>query len=360
MNSGAEAHIDLIALQHNCQQIRKLTSPSKMMAMVKSDAYGHGLLQVVKSLIDVDALGVACLDEALVLRKAGITKRIVLMSGFSNVTELSVINKYGLDVVVHHENQVEILQASKLNSPLNVWLKVDTGMHRLGFATQDAERAYYKLSKIFQVQQPLYIMTHLANADDLSESTTCKQLDLFKRISFYSNPKSIANSAAIINCPESYADWVRPGIMLYGVSPLFNKTGEEIGLRPVMTLQSKIIAVKQLAKGDRVGYGGIWKCPENMPVGVVSIGYGDGYPRHAKNGTPVLVNGVQCQVIGRVSMDMLTVDLRNNPDAKCGDRVILWGKGLPVEYIAKFATTISYELLCGLTQRVRFIYESGN
>jgi alanine racemase len=360
VNNGAEAHIDLIALQHNYEQIRRLTSPSKIMAMVKSDAYGHGLLQVAKSLTDIDAFGVACLDEALILRRSGIAKRIVLMSGFSNVTELSIIDKYGLDAVIHHENQIEVLQAAKLNAPINVWLKIDTGMHRLGFAMKDAEQAYHGLSKICQVQQPIYIMTHLASADDLSESTTYKQLDHFKQFSFYSNPKSIANSAAIINWPESYADWVRPGIMLYGVSPLSNKTGEEIGLKPVMTLQSKLIAVKQLAKGDRVGYGGVWKCPENMPVGIVAIGYGDGYPRHAKNGTPILVNGVQCQIVSRVSMDLLTVDLRNDPNAKCGDRVILWGKDLPVEYIAKSAATISYELLCSLTQRVQFIYEPGN
>ncbi len=360
MNNGAQAYVDLIALQHNYQRIRKLTSPSKIMAMVKSDAYGHGLVQIAKSLTDVDAFGVACLNEALTLRKAKIDKRIVLTRGFSNITELPLISKYGLDVVIHHEYQIEILQTVELNKPIGIWLKIDTGMHRLGFAIEDAEHAYHRLKKISQIQQPIYIMTHLASADDLSKSATHKQLDCFKQFSFCSNPKSIANSAAIINWPESCADWVRPGIMLYGISPLAGKTGEEIGLRPVMTLQSELIAVKKLAKGDRIGYGGIWECPEDMPVGVVAIGYGDGYPRHAKTGTPVLVNGIQCQIVGRVSMDMLTVDLRNDPDAKCGDQVILWGKELSVEYIAKCADTIAYELLCGLTQRVQFIYESEN
>ncbi|KPJ67488.1 MAG: alanine racemase [Coxiella sp. DG_40] len=358
MNSSVQAHIDLIALQHNYRQIRRLTSSSRIMAMVKSNAYGHGLVQIAKSLTDVDAFGVACLNEALMLRKAGVIKRIVLTRGFSDVTELPLIGKYGLDIVVHHESQIEILQTVKLNKPVSVWLKIDTGMHRLGFSQQEAEYAYDRLSKISQVQQPIYIMTHLASADDLFKSTTREQLDYFKRFSFCSNPKSIANSAAIINWSESCADWVRPGIMLYGVSPLADKTGKEISLRPVMTLQSELIAVKKLAKGDRVGYGGVWECPEDMPVGVVAIGYGDGYPRHAKTGTPVLVNGIRCQIVGRVSMDMLTVDLRNNPGAKCGDEVVLWGKGLPVEYIAKYADTISYELLCGLTQRVQFIYES--
>jgi len=360
VNNGAQAHVDLIALQHNYQQVRKLTSPSKIMAMVKSDAYGHGLVQIAKSLTDVDAFGVACLNEALMLRKAKIVKRIVLTRGFSDVKELPLISKYGLDIVVHHESQIEILQTVKLNKPVSVWLKIDTGMHRLGFSQQEAGYAYDRLSKISQVQQPIYIMTHLASADDLSKSATHKQLDCFKRFSFYSNPKSIANSAAIINWPKSHADWVRPGIMLYGVSPLADKTGEETGLRPVMTLQSELIAVKKLARGDHIGYGGVWKCPENMPIGIVAIGYGDGYPRHAEIGTPVLVNGIRCQIAGRVSMDMLTVDLRNNPDAKCGDRVVLWGEGLPVEHIAKYANTIAYELLCSLTQRVQFIYESGN
>ena len=364
MNYGAIAHINLAALQHNFQRVQELAPHSKIMAMLKANAYGHGLLPVAKALAKADAFGLAYPAEALELRQAGITKRLVVTHGFTNVEELQLFAEHNLDAVIHHHEQVKILQQAKLNKKISTWLKIDSGMHRLGFAIKDAELAYQELAKNSQVQKPIYIMTHLAEADDLSSPATQKQLSCFAKANPHPNPLpegegvlSVANSAAIIAWSESHADWVRPGIMLYGVSPFSDKIGEDINLKPVMILQSKILTIKNLTKGDKVGYGGTYTCPENMPIGIASIGYGDGYPRHAKNGTPVLVNGKKCQLAGRVSMDMITIDLRNNPAAKPGDPVILWGNGLPVEYIAQSADTIPYELFCRLTKRVQFVYK---
>ncbi len=354
MSYSAIARINLNAIAHNFAQVRKLAPQRKIMAMVKSNAYGHGLLPITKTLIGADAFGVACLNEALALRKANITQRIVVMRGFSDANELSLISKNNLEVVIHCKEQLKILAQTKLSNFISIWLKIDTGMHRLGFAIDKAKKVYQELERNPKIQKPIYIMTHLADADDLSKATTKKQLNCFSQ--FDAHPNSIANSAGIIGWPDSQADWVRPGIMLYGVSPFADKIGTDLGLQPVMTLQSKLIAIKNLKKGDKIGYGGTWKCPENMPVGVVAIGYGDGYPRHAENGAPVLVNGKKCKLVGCVSMDMLTVDLCNNPRAKINDPVILWGEGLPVEYIAKSANTIAYELFCKVTQRVKFDY----
>jgi alanine racemase len=240
-----------------------------------------------------------------------------------------------------------------------VWIKVDTGMHRLGFAPERFEEVYKYLTTKTAATQ-FVLMTHLANADDVNDKRTATQLTRLNKISQqYNLPLSIANSAGIVAWPKSHADIVRPGIMLYGSSPVLGKTAQDLDLKPVMTLSSRLIAIKQLRKGDHVGYGGEWVCPENMPVGVVSIGYGDGYPRHASAGTPVLVNGIRVPLIGRVSMDLITVDLRPYPQAKHGDTVTLWGEGLPADEIAAAAGTIAYQLFCGVAQRVEFQYVNG-
>ncbi len=354
MNSGAIADINLSALEHNFNRAKQLVPTAKIFAMIKSNAYGHGLIPAATTLTDADAFGVACLSEGIELRQAGIDKRIVIMRGFFDAEELELVVDYNFDVVVHCEEQLQILTANTLSKPVEVWLKIDTGMHRLGFSAEQVLSAYAGLQQNPSVKQPVHIMTHLANADIMNDTTTKAQLKIFAEASTeLSDSTSIANSAAIFNWPEAHSDWVRPGIMLYGVSPLPGIAGVELNLQPVMTLHSKLIAVKNLKKGDSIGYGGTWTCPKDMPVGVVAIGYGDGYPRHAKNGTPVLVDDVQCQLVGRVSMDMLTVDLRNNPQAKYGDTVTLWGDGLPVEIIAEHAGTIAYELLSKITSRVR-------
>lgn len=354
MSRGTVARIDLQALQHNFQQVRsRVDSNSKIIAMVKADAYGHGLLPVADALPEADAFGVAILKEALALRQAGITQSIVVMTGFSSVDELQQMVEHDLATVVHAPFQLDLLESVSLKAPLSVWFKIDTGMHRLGFSAAQVEDAYQRLLACKSVKKPLCVMTHLADADNKENDFTQEQIRVFSELTdALDGAKSISNSAAIFSQSNPSADWVRPGIMLYGASPFAGSVGEKENLRPVMTLQSKLIAVKHLKKGDRVGYGCTWTCPEDMPVGVVAIGYGDGYPRHAKSGTPVLVNGVECPLVGRVSMDMITVDLRAQVDAKVGDVVTLWGEGLPVERIAEGVGTISYELLCQVTSRV--------
>lgn len=357
MSSGSIANIDLKALGHNLQQIRQLAPQKKIMAMIKSNAYGHGILPVASALQEADAFGVACLKEAALLRHNGINKQILLMRGFGDETELAMAADYNIDVVIHDNSQLQVLENIKLEKPIAVWMKIDTGMHRLGFSLGNADDIYQKLSTNRNIQQPISIMSHFAAADDAEHLLTAQQINLFQKITAnFAGEKSIANSAGIINYPSAPGNWIRPGIMLYGVSPLPETTGFDYNLKPVMTLRSKIIAVKTIKKGGQVGYGATWKASEDMPVAIIAIGYGDGYPRHAKSGTPVLLDDTICPLIGRVSMDMIAVDLRNKTSAKCGDWAVLWGDGLPIEQIAEYANSIAYELLCGVTSRVEFKY----
>lgn len=359
MSKRAIAVIDTKALRHNLNIVKSLAPRSAILAMVKSNAYGHGLIQIGQALVEhVEGFGVACFDEAVKLRQAGIKKPIILMSGFLERADLEDITKYDLQVVLHEFFQVEILEEISLQKPLQVWLKIDTGMHRLGFSVENVLAVYQRLSSNKNLRQPINLMTHLADADDRNKKTTQGQIELFDKLTYdLPGQKSIANSAGIVTWSNSHRDWVRPGIMLYGVSPLLDVSSETLNLQPVMTLSSRLIAVHKLKAFAAIGYGGAWICPEDMPVGVVAIGYGDGYPRHAKSGTPVLIGGTICPLIGRVSMDMITVDLRHVPSAKVGDEVVLWGNGLPVETVATFADTIAYELLCDVSQRVHFIYQ---
>lgn len=345
--------IDLKALRHNLKKVKAYAPKSAVLAMIKANAYGHGFEQVARTLTDADAFGVACVAEGLQLRAVGVRKPIVLLEGFFKSDELTSICANELDIVIHHPYQLQILEKQKLSRPINVWLKIDTGMHRLGFMPQDIPEVWQRLIKCSSVKQSPKLMTHFADSDNLAKTTTQQQLTVFNECTKgIKAERSLANSAAIIAHPETHFDWIRPGIMLYGASPFADKTGKDFGLKPVMTLHSELIAVHKLTKGSAVGYGSTWVCPENMPVGVVAIGYADGYPRHAKNGTPVLVNGHKVPLVGRVSMDMISVDLRSQPDAKVGDPVILWGRGLAVEQVAKDAETIGYELLSGIQQRV--------
>jgi alanine racemase len=346
--------INCEALRHNLQRVREFAPHSKVMGMIKANAYGHGLIEVARALKDADAFGVAFLEEALALRAAGIQNSIVLMEGFFNAAELDQICRHDLEIVVHQYSQLEILEQNKLNKPLTVWLKIDTGLHRLGFLPKEVTAVWQRLRACNNVQGEPHLLSHFASPDDLSKPTTLQQFDCFNTsIIGLNSPRSLANSAAIIAWPTIRCEWIRPGIMLYGVSPFTDKTGADYNLQPVMTLRSELIAIQPLQKGDAVGYGGVWTCPEDMRLGMVAIGYGDGYPRHAKNGTPVLVNGKITPLVGRVSMDMITVDLRTQPNAKIGDPVVLWGEGLPIELVARSADTIAYELLCSVTPRVR-------
>lgn len=349
--------ISRAALQHNLQRVRELAPGSKVLAMVKADAYGHGALLVAETLATADGFGVAFLAEALALRAAGIRQPVTVLEGVFSVEEMAEAVRHDLTVIVHQEAQVRLLEAVSAEAPVAVWLKLDSGMHRLGFAPEQVVDTYRRLMALPGVRS-VGLLTHFAMADEPDSARTGQQIAVFRSVQQQLEreggspvPDSLANSAAIMAWPEAQGHWVRPGIMLYGASPFADRPADTLGLRPVMTLQSRLIAVRALRAGEPVGYGATWIAPRDTRIGVVAIGYGDGYPRHAPNGTPVLVNGVRVPLAGRVSMDMITVDLGDVP-AAVGDPCVLWGEGLPADEVAAHAGTISYELFCKVTPRV--------
>lgn len=356
MTRGTRAVVDLQALRHNLSVARQAGGGAQVMAVIKANGYGHGLLPVAQALVGADAYAVSCLEEAIPLRQAGLTQPILLLEGIYREDELEAVAEHELDLLIHSPWQIECLERSPRRDRYTCWLKLDSGMHRLGFAPDTARAAYQRLQACAAVAPHIRLITHLACADDRNDRYTERQLEVFAAAGDgLPGERSIANSAGLLGWPDSRADWVRPGIMLYGSSP-FVDDGEAPALEPVMTLESRLIAINRCRAGDRIGYAGTFTCPEDMPVGVVSIGYGDGYPRHAPTGTPVLVSGRRSQLLGRVSMDMICVDLRGLDDCCINDPVVLWGRGLPAEEVARAAGTISYELFCQLTPRVRFEY----
>ncbi len=351
MNPVTYATIDLPAIQHNLSRVRDYAPEAQIMTVIKADGYGHGLLSVAKALITADALAVARIDEAIRLRKAGFKQRLAVLEGFINREELDAFILYDLDAVVHCVEQVALLENKNGLHSLSLWLKLDSGMNRLGFKATEFATIFQRLTAC--VVANINFMTHLANADDESDPKTLEQISLFtKTVKPFKGACSIANSAGIFAWKSSLSDWVRPGLMLYGISPFEEKTGQQLGLKPVMQLYSHLVSIKELQKGEAVGYGGTWVADKTMRLGIIAIGYGDGYPRHAKAGTPVLVNGQRVPLIGRVSMDTLAVDLSFQSHAKVYDLVTLWGDGLAVEEIAVCAGTIAYTLVCGITSRV--------
>lgn len=355
MSRPTNAFIDTAALRANLQRVKDCAPEQSIMAVVKANAYGHGAVKIANTLAtDVDAFAVCCLEEALILRNAGIQLPIVLLEGFFQAEELDIIAQHDLQIVLHTPKQFEAIVQSQLEKPIHIWLKVDTGMHRLGFSPNEIEPIYKLLTQCQQVADPIRLMSHLACADDLEDNTTKQQTQIFLDLARNLNLEaSLANSAGILGWSQTHANWVRPGIMLYGVSPFIDSVAKNDGLQPVMQLQSTLMSVKRCRKGEGIGYGATWHCPQSMPIGIVPIGYADGYPRHAPSGTPVLVNGRRVPLIGRISMDMIVVDLRNQPNARVGDPVILWGKNLPVEEIASLSGTIAYELLTHISSRVK-------
>lgn len=356
MTPAAYAELDLGALEHNLARLREAAPTARVMAVVKANAYGHGMARVALALPTADAFAVARVDEGLRLREAGIRQRITVLQGFICPEELALHVRYELEPVIHSAQQIDILeQHAPAGATLRAWVKLDTGMHRLGFGLTEFPDCYRRLSASPHLQRPLPIMTHLANADVVTDTTTERQLALFDGMVSDGVERIAANSAGLLAWPASHAEWVRPGLALYGVSPFPFRSGVKDGFRPVMTLKTRLIAIKHLRRGDAVGYGGDWVCPHATRMGIASIGYGDGYPRNAASGTPVLVNGQQAPLIGRVSMDMISIDLTEHPQARVGDTVTLWGNGLPVEEVARHAGTIPYVLLCNVTQRVRMI-----
>ncbi|HET9122871.1 MAG TPA: alanine racemase [Acidiferrobacteraceae bacterium] len=355
MSRPVQAMLDADALTANLARVRECAPGARVMAVVKANGYGHGLSWVAQHLqrAHVDALAVASIEEALELRAGGIVEPpICLLEGFFQAEEIAVAAQHRLEVVVHNYEQLTALEAAPpLPRGLDVWLKLDTGMHRLGFPVADAHQVYTRLRACAAVQT-LRMLSHFARADEPAESATDIQLNAFLQAAPPGVERSIANSAAVLEWPRSRLEWVRPGLMLYGLSPLPERSASALGLTPVMTLTSAVIAVHRLPQGAAVGYGGSFVCPEAMPVGVVAGGYGDGYPRHARAGTPVRIGSCCVPLIGRVSMDMITVDLRRRPETRVGDPVVLWGRDLPAEEIAVAAGTIPYTLVCGVTPRV--------
>jgi len=348
------ATIDTAALRHNLGVVRALAPAAAVLAVVKADAYGHGLARAAAALADAEGFALVELDRALNLRRAGYQKRIVLLEGFFDADELPVLVEHGISTVVHSPEQVAALAALPAGAKLDVLLKVNTGMNRLGLSPADYPAALERLRGNAGVGG-ITLMTHFANADD--ERGVAWQLERLRRLPGYDAlPLSLANSAAILRYPETArANWVRPGIMIYGCSPFAGHVGPEAGLRPAMTLESRVIAVQDLKPGDTVGYGGLFRAERAMRIGIVACGYADGYPRHAPSGTPVLVDGRPTRTVGRVSMDMLCADLTGLSGTAVGARVVLWGEGLPVERVAESAGTVGYQLLCALAPRVRVV-----
>jgi alanine racemase len=320
------------------------------MAIIKANAYGHGLVATAQALSTADAFGVARLEEGLALREANIEAPIVLLEGVFTQTELSAAARERFEIVVHTFEQIALLEASSSASQFCIWVKADTGMNRLGFRPEDLPGAWQRLQRLAPKQ--LRLMTHLAAAEAQDRSMTCEQIDRFESLtSDLHVERSIANSAGLLLWDDARVDWVRPGLMLYGISPIPNVFASELDLRPAMTLVTQLISVRRVPAGETVGYGGIWSASRNSVIGIAAVGYGDGYPRNMRSGTPVLVNAQETETVGRVSMDMIAIDL-TDVQAKVGDPVTLWGEGLPAERIAPYADTIPYELVCGISQRV--------
>lgn len=356
MSRPTRALIHLDALRHNLARTRELASGARVMVALKANAYGHGIGAVAETLTNADAFAVATVDEARELRAAGVSLPIVLLEGICEPGDLHRARELDLELVVHHRFQVEALEADS-GAPLTVWLKVDTGMHRLGVAPEEAGELHERLARCARVREPVKLMSHLACAEERDNPMTREQRERFDEVTAdWPGERSLANSAGVMNWPETHYDWVRTGGMIYGLLTVSDESGADHGLRPAMTLESRLIAVNRVEHGGRVGYGATWAAPEDMPVGIVAIGYGDGYPRNAPSGTPVKVNDVITQTLGRVSMDLLAVDLRPVAGARVGDRVVLWGEDLPAERVAGAAGTISYELTSGLTDRVPLVF----
>lgn len=347
------ATIDSAALKHNLAIVRRHAPRARVLAVVKANAYGHGLMRAAAALSEADGFALLELEDAVRLREAGFRSRIVLLEGFFDPGELPVLLKHGLATVVHNMEQVAALDALPDGAKLDVLLKVNSGMNRLGLAPGEYPHALERLRRNTRVGG-ITLMTHFANADEARG--VAWQLERMQRLPGYDSlPRSLANSAAILRYPETHGDWVRPGIMLYGCSPFPEGAGGDDGLKPAMTLESSIIAVQELKPGDALGYGSSFRAERGMRIGVVACGYADGYPRHAPTGTPVMVAGRMTRTLGRVSMDMLCADLTAMEKAGVGSRVVLWGEGVPVERVAEAAGTVGYQLLSTLAPRVRIV-----
>lgn len=347
------ATISIAAMQHNLEVVKKCTPATKVWAVVKANAYGHGLARAVRAFDRADGLALIEVDAALRLRELGWKKQVLLLEGFFDASDLPRLAEHQIEFAVHCNEQLDMLEKAALTKPVNVHLKMNSGMNRLGFVPEAFRAAYARLRAIPAVKD-ITLMMHFANADD-AENQALPMREQLRRFDLATEglpeKRSISNSAAVL-CHSSLAsDWVRPGIMLYGATPGV-KTAEQFGLRAAMTLRSEIIGIQHIEPGDAVGYGSRFVADKPMTIGVVACGYADGYPRHAPNGTPIMVNDVKTRLVGRVSMDMITVDLTEVPGARIGSTVELWGERLPIDEVAEAAGTLGYELMCALALRV--------
>jgi len=355
MSRNTIARIDLAAIRHNFSTVRKLAPQSHVACVVKADAYGHGLTRVCAALSEAELLAVATVDEGRRCRDSGWAGRLLLLEGPANVPEFEEMLALNAEMVVHHETQLELLRQRRQEIRNTLWLKIDSGMHRLGFPPEDTRAVHAELESL-RGSRPTVLMSHFACADEVHNPMTQQQIEKFDTsIAGLAGRVSLANSAAVLNFPDSHRDYVRPGIMLYGVSPSRHRPARAIGLQPAMTLQCDLIAINQCRAGESIGYGAAYSCPQDMRIGVAAIGYGDGYPRQARNGTPVVLNGKRAALVGHVSMDMITIDLSGHDNAQVGDQVTLWGEGLPVEEVAQWCDVIPWQLICGVTARVKAV-----
>ena len=352
------ATISLAALRHNLGLVKVLAPNSKIMAVIKANGYGHGVLTVAQGLRAADGFAVLELDKAIALREAGFKQVILLLEGLFAEDQLALAAKYDLSLVIHAFHQLEMLESTVLAKSLSAFLKLNTGMNRLGFTPQDFAEACHRLRDCANVGE-ITLMTHFATADE--ETGIATPFALFQQATAgFDYPKSLANSAAVLRYPKTHMQWVRPGIMLYGATPVSSTAAASFGLKPVMSLTSEIIAVQHLQAGDSVGYGSRFTARRKIRVGIVACGYADGYPRHAgqypagedQRGAPIMVAGQLTQTIGRVSMDMLFADITDIPQANVGSVVELWGEQIPVDAVAEASGTVGYELLCALASRV--------
>jgi alanine racemase len=354
------ALVDTAALRHNLGTVRAYAPGAKVMAVVKANAYGHGLVSTALALADADSFAVARLEEGMALRAAGVRAPIVLLEGVFSAEQLVEAAHHGFELVVHDPLQLRLLEAHRGTDRFVIWIKIDTGMNRLGFRPEGFPDALARLRALTVPALELRVMTHLACADQLQQPMTAMQLQRFQTALTDAGAAhganrlvtSIGNSAAILGWPKAQGDWVRPGLALYGVSPFGDETAYAHGLKPVMTLETTVLTVREVKRGETVGYAGAWRAERDSTIAILAAGYGDGLPRHLANGTPVLIGGARHELVGRVSMDMIAVDVTGAPKVATGNKAIIWGEGLPVEEIATHAGTIPYELLCGVSQRV--------
>jgi alanine racemase len=344
------ATVRMSALRHNFRLARESAGGAAVWAVVKANAYGHGLERAARAFAEADGFALLDFQEAARLRVAGVTKPILMLEGFFRPLDVNLLFKYGLTPVIHNAEQVELLKHLDFPSPLDLYFKVNSGMNRLGFGVDDL-RVHYNTLRLLPGVRQVTLMTHFADAE--GQEGIHDQLRWFNElVSGVEAPRSLANSAALLRFKEAREGWVRPGLMLYGCSPFPDWSAADIGLQPAMTLGSELIGVQNLAPGERVGYGFSFEATKPMTIGIVACGYADGYPRHAPTGTPVLVKGQRTRLVGRVSMDMLCVDITDIEEAYIGTPVTLWGEGLPAEEVAAAAGTVAYELLCALAPRV--------